>query len=73
MSLDRSLLRQIDAQPETRKEGRSAFIRRAVRAYLDRAQRREIERAYARVYGGKADKVLAELGKLLKGQGWPAE
>jgi metal-responsive CopG/Arc/MetJ family transcriptional regulator len=39
ISLDSELLSQIDADPEVRERGRSAFIRSAVELYLKAKQR----------------------------------
>ena len=70
ISIDEDLLKQIDRRPETRKDGRSATIRRALRLYLELAKRREIDLAYARAYGSKED---TELLDLMGEQAWPEE
>jgi hypothetical protein len=48
VSIDLDLLRRIDADPETREKGRSAFIRSAVSSYLRARKRREVDTAIAR-------------------------
>ncbi|HEY3234733.1 MAG TPA: ribbon-helix-helix protein, CopG family [Polyangiaceae bacterium] len=73
ISLEEKLLEEVDQDPEVRQHGRSAVIRRALRAYLDLKRRRMIELAYDRAYEGKADEILEEFGDLLRGQAWPRE
>ena len=41
VSIDLELLRRIDADPETRAMGRSAFVRSAVSSYLAAKQRKK--------------------------------
>ena len=71
ISIDEDLLRKIDGQPETKEHGRSAFIRSAVRLYLEVQQRRARDRAYAQGYGGGAGEVWDEFSELIAGQAWP--
>ena len=71
ISIDTKLLRRIDAQPETRERGRSAFVRLAVETYLRAKERREIDEAIAAAYGADADTLLAEVEDLLDAQAWP--
>lgn len=71
ISLDRELLDEVDQQPETRRHGRSAVIRRALRLYLDLKKRREIDAAYDQAYAGRADELLNEFGELIGAQVWP--
>jgi metal-responsive CopG/Arc/MetJ family transcriptional regulator len=73
ISIDTKLLRRIDAQPETRKRGRSAFVRTAVETYLHAKERREIDEAIGAAYGAAADAMLAEVEDLLDAQAWPAK
>jgi metal-responsive CopG/Arc/MetJ family transcriptional regulator len=73
ISLDEELLEAIDRHEETRKRGRSALIRRALRLYFDLERRRDIDVAYARAYGNKADEVWDDFAKLMDGQAWPDE
>ena len=55
-------------RPPTRREGRSAVIRRALRLYLDSRQRASVDEAYARGYGSRKKN---EFDELLDGQAWP--
>ena len=73
ISLDEELLAEVDRDPEARDLGRSALIRRALRVYLDLKRQRDIDAAYERGYGGKADNVYAEFADLLGTQSWPGE
>lgn len=73
VSIDLELLRRIDADPETRDRGRSAFIRSAVSSYLRAKRRREIDTAIAAAYTSRADAMLAEVSDLLDAQAWPDE
>ena len=65
ISLEPDLLDQIDADPEAREKGRSAFIRSAVRFYLKTKERQEIERQLAQAYAGEADSLLEETEDLV--------
>jgi metal-responsive CopG/Arc/MetJ family transcriptional regulator len=71
ISLEEGLLAEVDRQPEAQSRGRSALIRRALRFYLDAQKRRQIDRAYERAYGGKADEVFDEFAELMDAQAWP--
>ena len=71
ISLDESLLRAIDTDPEARREGRSALIRRAVTGYLEAKRRREVDEAIRRAYQGKADELLDDIRDLIGAQAWP--
>jgi len=71
ISLEESLLRAIDTDPEARRAGRSAFIRRAVTAYLEAKQRREVDEAIRRAYHGKADELLDDIRDVIGAQAWP--
>lgn len=73
ISIDEELLEEIDRRPETRRKGRSAVIRRALRLYLELSRRREIDAEYARAYGGDADRVLEEFAGLIGAQAWPED
>ena len=73
VSIDIDLLRRIDADPETREKGRSAFVRAAVSSYLDAKRRRQIDAAILTAYGGAADAMQAEVADLLDAQAWPRE
>lgn len=71
ISMDTALLERIDADPEVREKGRSAFVRSAVELYLTAKERREIDSAIERGYGGEADALLAEIEDLIGDQAWP--
>lgn len=71
ISLDTDLLERIDADPETRSRGRSAFIRSAVERYLAAKERRDIDRRIAAAYRGQADTMLRDISDLMDAQQWP--
>lgn len=73
VSIDTELLRRIDRDPETRKKGRSAFIRSAVEMYLAAKRRQEIDSQLTDAYDGQANAVLDEIAELLDRQSWPSE
>lgn len=73
ISMEPDLLNRIDSDPEAQAKGRSAFIRSAVRLYLEAKRRREIESRLASCYGGKADALLSEIEELIGGQAWPSD
>lgn len=54
VTFDESLLAELDASEEVRREGRSAVLRRATAEYLARRRRDQIAESYARAYGGEA-------------------
>lgn len=72
ISLEADLLGQIDADPEAREKGRSAFIRTAVQLYLKAKERREIETRLAQAYAGEAGSLLEEVEALMSQQSWPS-
>ncbi|MCY4634251.1 MAG: ribbon-helix-helix protein, CopG family [Acidobacteria bacterium] len=69
--MDTELLRRVDADPEARERGRSAFIRSAVEMYLRAKRRREIDAQITGAYAESADGLLEEVADLLGGQEWP--
>ena len=71
ISLDPDLLRRIDADPEVRERGRSAFIRSAIETYLRARCRPEMDARIAAAYSGCADEVLEEIADLIGEQAWP--
>jgi metal-responsive CopG/Arc/MetJ family transcriptional regulator len=73
VSIDIELLRRIDADPETREKGRSAFVRSAVSRYLDAKRRREIDAAIRAAYGSAGDDMQAEVTGLMDAQSWPRD
>jgi metal-responsive CopG/Arc/MetJ family transcriptional regulator len=66
ITMDEKLLQRLDANDETRREGRSAVFRRAVKEYLDRQRRRTITTGYRRAYS-------AEAGLCKEFEGWEEE
>lgn len=71
-TIEEALLRQIDRDPETKRAGRSAFLRQAAREYLARRRDRAIRDAYRRGYREKPVRA-DEFGPLIEGQAWPDE
>ena len=51
---DETLLKRLDADPEVRKSGRSAVLRRAAAAYLRRSGLKRIAESYRSAYEGPA-------------------
>jgi mRNA interferase MazF len=51
---DETLLQRLDRDPEVKRDGRSAVLRRATADYLRRVRRKEIGEAYQRAYGDKS-------------------
>ena len=49
--MDERLLHRLDADPEVKRDGRSAVLRRAVALYLRRRRARQVSESYARAYG----------------------
>jgi metal-responsive CopG/Arc/MetJ family transcriptional regulator len=73
VSIDVELLQLIDADPETREKGRSAFVRSAVSSYLAAKHRKAIDVAIGAAYGGAADAMQTEVSGLLDAQAWPRD
>lgn len=71
ISLDEELLEQVDADPETRASGRSAFVRSAIGQYLAVKRRHEIDARITTAYGGRADDLLADAAEFMDAQAWP--
>jgi len=71
VSMDTALLERIDADPEVKRQGRSAFIREAVLFYLQARARREIDRQIRGAFEGEADAMRAEVAELMEDQTWP--
>ena len=70
--LDEHLLARLDEDPEVRRTGRSAVLRRAAEEYLARRRRAAVAESYHRAYGNAGG-----LGEEFEGweeQGeWPPE
>jgi metal-responsive CopG/Arc/MetJ family transcriptional regulator len=64
ITIDEQLLARLDADDETKRDGRSAVVRRAVHEYLRRRRRAQIASAYRRGYGARPATELS---------GWPDE
>jgi len=73
ISLDSELLARIDRDPQARKEGRSALIRRAVELYLAAKHRREVDAQLVKAFAGQADEMLDDVEQLLEAQAWPED
>lgn len=73
VSIDVELLQRIDADPETREKGRSAFVRSAVSSYLAAKRRKAIDGAISTAYGDAADAMEAEVSDFLDAQAWPRD
>jgi metal-responsive CopG/Arc/MetJ family transcriptional regulator len=71
ISIEANLLARIDRDPQTKREGRSAFVADAVRLYLSAKRRRATDEALARAFAGKKNAVLDEVESMLEGQAWP--
>lgn len=71
ISLDEDLLARLDADPEVRRHGRSAFVRAAIERYLAAKRRRDIDAQLAKGYRGHADAALAEIRDFIEAQEWP--
>jgi len=71
ISLDTKLLRRIDLDAETRREGRSAFIRSAVLLYLDAKRQQELDLQIKKAFGGKGRVLGSEVEELIGSQAWP--
>lgn len=71
ISLERELLARIDRDPQTKKQGRSAFIRDAVELYLSVKRRRGVDRQIAVAYRDRSRELLADVEPWLGEQAWP--
>ncbi len=58
ITVDDPLLARIDRDPDVKRLGRSAVIRRAIDAYLRLRQKNAVADAYRRAYGGKEPREL---------------
>jgi metal-responsive CopG/Arc/MetJ family transcriptional regulator len=71
ISIDHELLARIDRDPQTKEQGRSAFIRDAVELYLATKRRRSVDRQIATAYGGKSHDLLVDAEAWIEEQAWP--
>ncbi len=69
---DEQLLARLDADEEVRRHGRSAVLRRAAEAWLQRKRVAEVSRAYRAAYGEASD-TDAELADWHTQGSWPEE
>jgi metal-responsive CopG/Arc/MetJ family transcriptional regulator len=72
VTFDEALLRRLDADPEARRDGRSAVVRRATAEYLRRSRAKRVAAAYRRAYGGEPGLGGGFEGWEDEGS-WPAE
>lgn len=71
ISIDEDLLRKMDRDPEAKRSGRSAFVRSALRLYLEAKRRRAVDDRIREAYRGEAAELLGEVEDLLDSQSWP--
>ncbi len=71
ISLDPDLLGRIDADPEARENGRSAFLRTAARLYLEAKRRQAIDRELEQAFSGSSSQMVDEVSDLIDDQAWP--
>jgi metal-responsive CopG/Arc/MetJ family transcriptional regulator len=70
--MDEKLLARLDADAETRRDGRSAVLRRAVTEYLQQRRRASIRSGYKRAYGDKTG-IGPEFDSWENEGVWPSE
>lgn len=71
ITIDELLLEAMDALPEAKQRGRSAFIREAIRSYMAQMRSERIDAAYRKGYGdGLKD---PDLGPWEEAQAWPED
>jgi metal-responsive CopG/Arc/MetJ family transcriptional regulator len=71
-TIDDALLRRVDADREAKKIGRSAFLRKAIAAYLRQKRAKDIRQAYRRGYGA-APAAADEFETAEEALVWPEE
>jgi metal-responsive CopG/Arc/MetJ family transcriptional regulator len=71
VSIDRELLARIDRDPQTKKQGRSAFMRDAIELYLATKHRRNVDAQIATAYATRSRVLLADAEAWLEEQAWP--
>jgi metal-responsive CopG/Arc/MetJ family transcriptional regulator len=72
VSIDERLLAELDADPEVKRDGRSAVMRRAVTAYLHERRSLKIAEAYRRAYAPDGGLGAEYTGWEDQGQ-WPED
>jgi metal-responsive CopG/Arc/MetJ family transcriptional regulator len=70
--LDEDLLKKLDSDPEVKRHGRSAVLRRAATEYLKRGRKRRIAEAYRRAYS-TGPGLGAEFKGWEREGSWPAK
>lgn len=70
VTLDEALLDELDRDDEVKRDGRSAFLRRAAEFYLDHRRTRAISAAYRQAYAAGAG---ADFGGWADEGVWPDE
>jgi metal-responsive CopG/Arc/MetJ family transcriptional regulator len=70
VSIDPQLLRRVDADPEAKHKGRSAFIRAAIESYLRAKEERAFAEGLRKAYVGKAEALEEEFRSLMDAQVW---
>jgi len=73
VSLDEKLLARIDRDAQTKRDGRSAFIRDAAQLYLEAKRRRATDAAIASALAPHKRELLHEVESMLEAQKWPDE
>ena len=73
VSFDVALLDRIDADPEARQYGRSAFLKTAAARYLAYKARRRVDERIAAAYADSAESSMAEIADVVDAQSWPDE
>jgi metal-responsive CopG/Arc/MetJ family transcriptional regulator len=71
-TIDEHLLRQLDRDPDVKKHGRSALLRRAIKEFLARRGDEKIAEGYRRAYG-KNPLTRDEVEAFDTGAAWPEE
>ncbi len=75
ISIDTKLLARVDRDPQTKKQGRSAFIRAAIEHYLAEKERQAIDAKIREVYSDPrlVQENLALVTEWEAVQAWPDE
>jgi len=72
ITLDEELLARLDTDPEVKRDGRSAVLRRAAREYLERRRREAITQQYRKAYATEDGAGMERGGWEDEGE-WPRE
>ena len=71
--MDEKLLRELDADEEVQKMGRSAVLRRIVAEYIDYRRRKSIAKQYRQAYGEAGEGLGADFEGWENEGIWPSE